>query len=91
MTKAVWKYLVPLVDHFELEMPVDAKPLRVQMQGGNVCMWALGTPTAAKVKKTFRVAGTGHAIDFSKGDLRFIDTFQVAGGQLVFHVFEEVE
>jgi hypothetical protein len=84
----VYKYpLPPLGSWISMTMPVDAEPLCVQVQDGLPCMWArivVGNPPAAH---RFRVAGTGHDLGEHVG--RHIDSFQLEGGALVFHVFEE--
>lgn len=88
--QAVYKYSVPMTDYFKLALPVGARVLTVQAQGDEACLWALVDPAAEKETRSFRLAGTGHPID-ERLDLRFISTFQLRGGLLVFHVFEVVE
>ena len=82
--KTIWKYtLSPKV---EIDIPIGAKILDVQLQFDRLQMWVLVDPTAKTVKRTFCMYGTGHKIDGHPGD--YIGTFQVGGGTLVFHVFE---
>jgi hypothetical protein len=86
MYKTVWKYQVPVQDYFELELPVGAIPLTVQVQGDTPRMWVLVNPDETKkCKYQFRVLGTGHKSDDT---LNYLGTFQVNNGQYVFHVFE---
>jgi hypothetical protein len=84
----IWKFPLQLTDRQEIEMPEGAVILSVQVQRSQVCLWALVEPGASKVKRQFRIHGTGHDVpDVDKLD--FIGTIQNNGGDLVFHVFEE--
>ena len=82
----IWKYDLNVDDYTVLEMPKGAETLSVQDQRGTPRLWALVDPSAITEKRTFKMAGTGHDIDGR--NLRFIDTFQLMNGGLVFHVFE---
>ena len=87
----IWKYPVPVEDHFELSLPIGARPLAVQVQHGNPQMWILldkDKDEVLYIKRRFRIAGTGHLIQESAESLHYIDTFQLLGGNLIFHVFE---
>lgn len=82
----VFKYPVPVADLFELEMPKDAQILTVQTQDEDMQMWALVDPESPTELRHFRLAGTGHSIIHTVK--RYIGTFQIRGGRLVFHLFE---
>lgn len=85
----VYKYTIPVKDYFLLDLPAGAKILTVQVQNDEPQIWALVDPgQKSKVSHNFRVAGTGHDITETKDDLEYIGTFQIAGGQLIFHLFE---
>jgi hypothetical protein len=90
-TRTVWKYAMPFgsgPDTFSIEMPAGADVLTVHVQNGAPQIWALCDPTAPDETRHFRIAGTGHPIgEDIKG---YVGTFMVAGGSLVFHVFEVV-
>ncbi len=89
--KAIWKYPVPVQDEFTVEMPSGAEVLSVQVQETQVCMWVLVDPNDvddAKVKRIFRIYGTGHPIPENISREQFIGTWQHPG--LVFHLFEEL-
>ena len=87
--KTVWKYPVPIADDFELAMPKGARPLCVQVQQDEPQLWALVTPGQVGEIRHFRLTGTGHPLEYDPEQfLVHIDTFQVKGGALVFHVFE---
>lgn len=87
--RTIWKYRVPAEDYFKLSLPIGAMPLTVQVQRGEPQMWVLLEESETiYVDRVFRVAGTGHPISEELHHLQYIDTFQLAGGNLVFHVFE---
>jgi hypothetical protein len=84
----VYKYQVSANDYFELELPIGAQVLTVDVQYATVCLWAIVDPNAKTETRRFRVAGTGHDIVEPPSKLDYIGTFQLHGGMLVFHVFE---
>lgn len=83
----VYKYELPVGDWISLTMPEGAEPLCVQVQRGSPYLWARVQVGAPPVLHHFRIAGTGHDLGSNVG--RHIDTFQIDGGALVFHVFAE--
>ena len=85
---SVYKYIIKPDDYFELQLPKNAKVLSVQEQHGNICLWALVEPGSPTETRKFRFAGTGHPIHETKSSLKFIGTFQMYNGDLVFHIFE---
>ena len=86
MVKAVWKYPFPVMDRFTLNMPFGAEVLSTAAQGDIPCLWARVDPEAPLVFRKFVLVGTGPA----RSDLggRFIGTFQLMGGTLIYHLFE---
>lgn len=85
MEKTIWKFeLRPAIT--KIEMPEGAQVLTAQMQGNQLCLWALVDPGAKKETRTFEVFGTGHPIN--EGNIMYITTFQMSGGAFIFHVFE---
>lgn len=86
--RMVFKYKVPIGDHVSISLPKGAQILSAQVQRGTPCIWALVDPDQPMVERRFRFAGTGHAIKDDPMTLSFIDTFQMHGGDLVFHLFE---
>ena len=83
----VYKYPLPLGDWVSVYMPQGAEPLCVQTQRGSPCLWARITVGAPPVMHHFRIAGTGHDLGSNVG--RHIGSFQLNGGDLVFHVFAD--
>lgn len=90
MFKRIWKYQLHTTDTQNLTMPVGAEILTVQTQNGP-CLWVLVDPDAEMEKRTIETFGTGHAIpDTPVGERKYIGTYQLHNGALVFHVFELV-
>lgn len=87
----VWKFPIDMVDEFAIDMPEGARILTVQIQRQQPCLWVLCDPSKPIETRVFRLAGTGHALGWPLGLLAYVGTFQVAGGSLVFHVFEMVQ
>jgi len=64
---------------------MSASLLTVAVQDGAPCIWALVDPAQPSRERRIRIYGTGHSIN-EPG--RYIGTFQLLGGTLVFHVFD---
>ena len=88
--KRIYKYPVRIDDVQTIDLPQGAEVLSVQVQEGSPYIWACVNPSAKSEPRQFRLYGTGHPIE---GDylLKFVGTFQLFGGRLVYHLFEEVE
>lgn len=82
---AVWKYTLqgPVT---MLEMPLGAKVLSLQVQDNQPQIWALVDPAQFKVKRTFLAVPTGG--EFESAGMKYVGTFQINNGSLVFHIFE---
>ncbi len=87
--KKIWKYTLPVNDHPVLPMQKGAKVLSVDVQHGDIQVWALVDPEAPRVIRRFRMAGTGHSLEDEIASMRFIGTVQM--GDLVRHIFEDQE
>ena len=84
----VYKYPIDVQDVVQVMMPKGARVLTVQEQHGRPCLWAAVDPSQPKLEmRTFRIAGTGHAIVDEIVD-DYVGTIQMLDGRLVFHVFE---
>lgn len=83
----IWKFPLLVTDWQIVEMPRGAKILTAQLQKGFLQLWALCDETAPKERRRISIYGTGNEVDEKPG--RYISTFQVADGDLVFHVFED--
>lgn len=83
----VYKYALPKPDDFvTLELPVGARVLCVQMQGGRPYLWARVDLGVSMEKRRFRLAGTGHDID-ERTIGTYVATWQ--DGPFVWHLFNE--
>ncbi len=85
----IYKYQLGVVDSQTVSMPTNAQILTVQVQNGIPCIWAAVDPDAQTQIRTFHTYGTGHAVNTSV-ELFYIGTYQLHGGGLVFHVWEEI-
>ena len=83
----IYKYPLSLQTTTELEMPVGAKILSIQMQGGLPTIWALVQEEARDETRTFLVFGTGGPLDDYVLTYPHIATVQ--DGSLVWHIFEK--
>jgi len=87
--KKIWKFSFETTDFFTLDMPIGAEILNVDLQYNNPCMWAMCDPDAEKETRRFCVYGTSHPV-YHPTDKKYIGTYQLMGGSLVLHLFEEI-
>ena len=91
MKKTIWKFQLEVLDTQFIWIPKNAEILSVQNQNEVPCMWALVNPTEEREEKCFEIFGTGHDVHCDMGvDRKFIGTFQMQNGSLVFHIFERL-
>lgn len=88
MGMKIWKFVLALGDSQLVPMPKDATMLSIQVQKSNLCMWALCNEDAEVVERRINIYGTGNPLPDYIGDFKFLATFQIYGGDLVFHAFE---
>ena len=87
--KTIWKFGFDIEDQITIKMPKGAEILSVQTQNGGPQLWALVDDAAIPSEpRRFELYGTGHP--FREGEQKFIGTFQLHGGSLVFHLFERI-
>lgn len=84
--RTVWKYPLETTDLQKIKMPHNAEILHVGVQAGIPCLWAEVTPDTPDEERTILIAGTGHPLPM--WSRRYIGTFQLAGGSLIFHAYE---
>ena len=85
--ETIHKYPLKVKDVQLIEMPAHAEILCVQIQIGIPCLWAKVNPNYGTESRAIYIHGTGHTCD--PRAKKYIGTFQLSGGTLVFHVFEE--
>lgn len=90
MNKVIWKFDIDVDDFQEISMPLNAEILCVQSQFGKPKIWAIVNPDAIKIKRVFWLAGTGHDLPEVTCKRKYIGTFQMLGGMLVYHLFEVI-
>lgn len=85
----IWKFTLEITDSQRVEMPVKARVLTVQLQGGQPRLWAIVNLDEAPLTemRTFEIHGTGNPI--SDGARTYIATLQQP--PFVWHVFERLE
>lgn len=83
----IWKYKIPIEDQFVVSMPQGAQILTVQVQYEQPAIWVLVDPKQTEQARSFRMSGTGHPMSDAE-TTNYIGTFQIRGGDLVFHLFE---
>ncbi len=90
MHKIIYKYPLEVTDVQNISLPVGAEILTIQTQNEIPCLWALVDPNGIeKESKTIEIFGTGHPVGYDMGVSRkYISTFQLRDGQLIFHAFE---
>jgi len=85
----IYKYPIPIKDHFTLELPKDAKILTIQTQRGAPQLWAMVDSETEKETRYFKLGRTGYPLgDDYLRIINYIGTFQIENGILAFHIFE---
>lgn len=86
--KTIWKFPLAVVSHQAVEMPEGAEVLCVQTQNGQPQAWAVVDPARELKPMHFFIYGTGHEVT-ALTHKRYVGTFQMHEGSLVFHAFVE--
>ena len=89
--KTIWKYAIPMMNNFNLPLPVGAEILTVHPQKDIPTIWVLfdmGKECETEVRKFF-IRGTGHY--FEATNYKYIGTFFQSNESLVWHLFEIFE
>jgi len=85
----IYKYKLDITDNQILRIPQGGEILSCQMQQDDMNLWVKIDDSAIEVDRHIKIIGTGHPIDERyRKQLVFIDTVQMSGGSLVWHVFE---
>lgn len=85
----VWKFPLVINDYQHVGIPALATILTVQVQKGVPCLWVRLEETASVEPRQIITVGTGHP--FPDYPLRYIGSYQLSAGALVFHVFERIQ
>lgn len=92
MHRVVWKYVKFEGARLELELPRRSIIRKIAEQHGKLCFWVefAKNPTLAETDtelRHFRMYATGQAFPYSE-KLEYVDTVLMAGGNLVWHIYE---
>lgn len=87
--KVIYKYPIACTDSQNVFMPTGCKILTVQNQKGIICIWALVDTNAPSECVKIRILATGQPID--NDCLEYLGTVQFAFGDVVYHIFKELE
>lgn len=82
--KTIYKYKLDIRDRQLIEMPDGAEFLRVEMQGNDLCLWALVDPKEDLYHHEIGICGTGHPCPYEVSN--YIGT--VFDNEFVWHVFD---
>ena len=87
-TKKIFKYVIPVTDESELQLPAGAQILSVMGRRNEIVLYAI-VNTSVEVLKTVsvRIVGTGYPVRFDTNEYKFVGTVSLHGGALMFHVF----
>ena len=86
MMKTIHKFIIEVSGKQSIKIPRNAVILSAQVQYKNLCLWVELDDKEPVSDRDIYVFGTGHILDPSIF-LHFIDTVQMMGGDLVFHVY----
>lgn len=84
--KRIYKYPFLIGDIFEIEMPEDAVILWLASQNNIQYIWALVEIDKPKIKRTFRIYGTGYDFELDDNSYSYIGSFN--DHIFIWHVFE---
>ena len=83
--RTIWKFALKTLDQQYIPMPVLSYPLSVQIQHGELVMWAVVEPDDIGAQMKVLIVGTGHPMPAGAFASNYIGTVQDGG--LVWHVF----
>ena len=69
--RIIFKYQMPVLEDFEMELPEGAEIIRMEDQGGMFWLWAIVNTDAPNEKRVFKAFKTGAKIP-SDMDLKYI-------------------
>ena len=82
----IWKAALKVIDTQDIEVPEGSEILCAREQFDGICIWFRCFPNNPMEKRTISIVGTGHP---TNGFGRYLGTAALAGGELMFHVFEQ--
>jgi len=91
--KIIYKYPLIIEDTQKISIPESGEILCLQVQNNIPCIWVLinDFDNVHKVKEyTINIYGTGQRFK-ENGFCQYIGTFQLVDGEIIFHVFMELD
>jgi hypothetical protein len=90
MEKRIFKYPLEVENKQVINLPKGSELLTVQTQFNKPQLWALVDPNEKeKEERYIEMFGTGHPINYNVDlERKYLSTYQLDGGNFVFHVFE---
>lgn len=95
--QTIYKYPIEVTDIQFVSMPTQSKPIAVDTQGDQLCIWAAVDTEFTEAKREIRIVGTGNPINFPcfgrydhvtyEGEPPFYFLGTVKQGPFVWHVF----
>ena len=70
-SKTIWKYQIPVLEVFEVNLPTGAEIIRFDNEGGKLWLWAVVEPDAPIEPLTLRAFKTGAEMPADK-DLEYL-------------------
>ena len=86
--KTIYKYPIEITDEQTVSIPIGAQVLSAQMQGTQLCIWAMVDSTNFNCNRRVRIFGTGNPVELDS-NWKFVDSVQER--IFVWHVFVESE
>jgi hypothetical protein len=91
MNKSIFKYTLKTTDKQVVQLPKEAEILTIQTQFEEPQLWALVNHENEPEERTIEIFGTGHPVYYDMGvERKYIATYQLSGGNYVFHAFERL-
>jgi hypothetical protein len=82
----IWKFMLRPAAVQTIRMPKGSEVLTAQVQGEELCLWAMVDPDNLMEDRMFLIVGTGHNMPEVFG--RYVATVQMENGLLIWHIFE---
>ena len=91
MVKSIFKFNLETTDSQTVLMPKGAEILTIQNQHEDAELWALVDSNAPLEERIIEIFGTGHPVHCDMGvERKYIATYQLSGGNYIFHAFERL-
>ena len=89
--KAIYKYQAPILEKFDMDLPVGAKIIRFECIEGFISLWAIIDTEVPLEKRFFEMYKTGQEIETSIDDLVLIGMAKIfIGMELCLYTFENI-